>query len=515
MPHVQWRAIFVVHRSGRFRFSLNAVTVALAALLAAVGLAPAARASGQDLGVGQGSPFDTMRAIGATKLWDQGITGKGVDIAVIDTGVAPVEGLSAPGKVVYGPDLSWESQADNLRYLDTYGHGTHMAGIIAGRDTDARAPYSPGEEFVGVAPDARIVSLKVADAQGLTDVTQVIAAIDWVIRHRRDAGLNIRVINLSFGTDGTQTYLLDPLSFAVERAWHKGIVVVVSAGNTGFGDPRLNNPAFNPYVIAVGASDTRGTSSTNDDVVPQWSTAGNFLRNPDVVAPGTSLISLRDPGSYVDQQYPGGRVGHRFFKGSGTSQAAAVVSGAVALLLQNRPSLSPNQVKKALTATATRLRSADRKAQGAGLINLSAAKNHWSLLSGQLHVPATGLGSLHGARGSNIITSAGLPLVGEKDIFGAPWLISTVLALGETLLGGLFNGGLWAGLEAITDPVLGLVWQTVAWERPDWTGTRWRDEAWTGTRWRDQAWTGGQWTGTRWRGNAWSGNTWSTSGWGN
>jgi serine protease AprX len=496
-------------------FAWVTVAALVALLLPVAGGRNSARASEPVLGTGLGSPFDVTRAIGARSLWDQGITGKGVDVAVIDTGVVPVDGLSAPGKVVHGPDFSWESQAENLRYLDTYGHGTHMAGIIAGRSNSVGAPYSKMvEDFVGVAPDARIVSVKVGDAQGLTDVSQVIAAIDWVVKHRRDAGMNIRVLSLSFGTDGTQTYLLDPLSYAVERAWRKGLVVVVAAGNSGYGDIQLNNPAFNPYVIAVGANDTRGTETVADDVVPTWSTAGNFLRSPDVVAPGTSVVSLRSPGSYIDQQYPGGRVGDRFFKGSGTSQATAVVSGAAALLLQHQPGLTPDKVKKALKATATRLRNAPARAQGDGLINLPKAKNFSSLLSAQLHLPATGLGSLGKARGSNIITSAGQTLDGERDIFGLPWLVTSVLELGEKLTGGLFNGSLWAGVTALTDPVLGLVWQTADWERPDWTGTRWRDDSWTGTRWRGDEWTGTRWTGTRWRGRSWSGNTWSSVGWG-
>lgn len=199
-----------------------------------------------------------------------------------------------------------------------------MAGLITGREGPAGAAYhSNTHNHFGVAPDSRLISIKVADAKGLTDVTQVIAAIDWVIAHRNDAGMNIRVLSLSFGTDGTQTYLLDPLSFAVERAWKRGIVVVAAAGNTGFGDPSLNNPAFNPFVIAVGATDTKGTKSISDDVVPSWSTTGNILRNPDVVAPGTSVVSYRNRMSYIDKHHKTGRIGRRYFKGSGTSQATA------------------------------------------------------------------------------------------------------------------------------------------------------------------------------------------------
>ena len=467
-----------------------------------------------DPGTSAGSSYDTTRAIGANKLWDQGITGRGVDVAMIDTGVAPVDGLRGTDKVIHGPDFSWESQAPNLRYLDTYGHGTHMAGLIAGRETAARSPYSKDtHNYVGVAPDARVVSVKVADAKGLADVSQVIAGIDWVIRNRKSFGMNIRVLNLSFGTDSSQTYLLDPLSFAVEKAWHKGIVVVVAAGNSGYGDVRLNNPAFNPYVIAVGADDTKGTLSTTDDTVPEWSTSGNAARKPDVVAPGKSLVSFRTPGSYIDQTYPEGRLGELYFRGSGTSQSAAVTSGAVALLLQHRPGLSPNQVKKTLMSTSTSLRNASSLAQGKGLINLPAAKSYSSLLSLQLHVPSTGLGSLNGSRGTNIISSAGQALTGEKDILGSLWLLKTVLGIGEGLLGGLFNGKLWAGVGFVVDPVVGLVWSTGVWGN-DWTGNKWTDESWTGSKWTGSKWTGSKWTGSKWTGSKWTGDTWSSAGWG-
>ena len=187
-------------------------------------------------------------------IWQSGFKGQGVDIALIDSGVVPVEGLTAPGKVINGPDLSFESQDPNTQYLDTYGHGTHLAGIIAGQDTGSTTSEND-TKFMGMAPESRILSVKVANSQGATDVSQVLAAIDWVVQHRNDNGMNVRVLNLSFGTDGDQNYLTDPLTYAAEVAWRKGIVVVVAAGNSQFGDSSLNNPAYDPYVLAVGAAE--------------------------------------------------------------------------------------------------------------------------------------------------------------------------------------------------------------------------------------------------------------------
>ncbi len=234
-----------------------------------------------------------------------------------------------------------------------------MAGIIAGRGATAVSGRYVGDSanFLGMAPDARIVPLKAADAVGATDFTQVIAAVDWVVEHKRDNGLNIRVLNLSFGTDSRQLPEIDPLAHPVERAWKKGIVVVVSAGNAGFnmanGGPGLTNPARDPYVISVGASDPNGTTTVADGLAT-FSSSGvagaTGSKNPDLLAPGKSVASLRVPGSFLDDSFGAtAQVGEDNFRGSGTSQAAAVISGAAALILQQRPAITPDQLKKLLT----------------------------------------------------------------------------------------------------------------------------------------------------------------------
>ena len=422
-----------------------------------------------DAGNDMGSLYNLTRAIQAPEMWKKGFTGKGIGVALIDSGVLPVEGLDAAGKVVNGPDLSFESQYDNLRYLDSYGHGTHMAGIIGGRDTSVpRFNEDTKDGFVGVAPDARIVSIKVADAEGATDVSQVIAAIDWVVQHRNDDGMNIKVLNLSFGTDGVQSYVLDPLSYAAEVAWHKGITVVVAGGNSGYGSKKLNNPAYNPFVIAVGAVKANGTPDTKDDTVPEWSSSGDGARNPDVVAPGQSVSSLRAPGSLIDTTNPQAVLHDRMFKGSGTSQSAAAVSGAAALLLQQRPNMTPDQVKRILIKTASPLPNADPVAQGAGIINLKSAltpsfSSYTLLASAQPYLRSTGLGSLDEARSTARMADEGIELRGEIDIMGTPWDATTWAknALGEAT----WNGGLWNGTE---------------WSGDGWTGISWTGRTWSG-----------------------------------
>ena len=485
----------------------------------------------------------THELTGAANLWDRGFTGKGVDVAVIDSGVVPVDGLRAPGKVVYGPDLSFEAQfcqesgctASPVRNLDTYGHGTHMAGIIAGRDDAVEEVTSEDDEnFMGVAPDARIVSVKVADAYGATDVSQVIAAIDWVVQNRKKNGLNIRVLNLSFGTDGVQDHLLDPLSYAAEQAWHHGIAVVVAAGNGGYGTTKLNNPAYNPYVIAVGGLDGRGTHGTGDDVIPSWSSTGDGGRNPDVVAHGASVAGLRSPGSYLDNSYPAARTGERFFRGSGTSQAAAVVSGAAALLIQQRPGITPDQLKALIKDSAMKLKSADPTAQGSGMVDLKKATSKKTPVAVQTWPRATGMGSLDAARGTATLNYAGVPLEGEVEVTGRAWnpaVWAPAAAAGTAWSGGSFGsngweGGAWlgqdwyqtsvtgtpaGGLEGLGWPGLG--WSRLGWSALTWAGLGWSGDSWAGLGWAGLGWSGLGWSGLGWSGLGWSSDSWSGIGW--
>jgi serine protease AprX len=289
--------------------------------------------------------------------------GRGVDVALVDSGVVPVAGLAEPGRVVYGPDFSSERNDSDLRNLDTFGHGTHLAGLIVGRDPDSG--------FAGVAPGARLVSLKIAGADGETDLARVLGALEWIYRSHDALGYNIRVVNLSLGVVA-QDYRSDALAWAVERLWREGIVVVAAAGNNGAGARMLDMPADDPFVIAAGASDTQDTIAPRDDRVADFSSRGSRWRTPDLVAPGTSVVSLRVPGSTLDTEFPGARVDGRFFRGSGTSQAAAVTSGLVARLLSAKPWLDPDQVKAVLTQSAVDL-PGPPVADGFGRIDLRRA----------------------------------------------------------------------------------------------------------------------------------------------
>jgi serine protease AprX len=492
-----------------------------------------------------GSLDQVSTLVGARSMWSAGWTGKGVDVALIDTGVSKVTGLNS-ANVVNGPDLSTDQVSTDLRYRDGFGHGTHMASIIAGRDsvsTPAGYAATGTSSYQGIAPDARVISLKVGAVDGAADVSQVIAAIGWVTQHAHDNGLNIRVLNLSYGTASTQDYTLDPLTYAVEAAWRKGIVVVVAAGNDGTSKEDLANPAQDPNIIAVGAEDPNGTLTTSDDTIPGFSNRGTKQRHVDIVAPGTHVLGLRVPGGVVDLANPSARVGSRFIRGSGTSQATAVVSGAVALLLQARPDLTPEQVKWALSNSAVALAKGTENNRGTGLINTSAAlgaltrvPTQSSLITGARY--GTGTGTLELARGgshlvtgrttinpatatntaipaaatTNTTNTTELQLTGEKDIFGTAWTGKTWAPTAQAATawtGGSWRGNVWTGTGFNADGD----WAGAAWSVQSWAGADWSGRTWVGRTWVSGAWVGAAWVNNSWSGRTWVDASWSSATW--
>jgi serine protease AprX len=430
------------------------------------------------------------------------LTGQGVGIALIDTGVAAVPGLPR-AQIVNGPDLSFESQDPDLRYVDTYGHGTHMAGIMVGNDT------ATGTK--GIAPAAKVTSIKVGTSNGAVDVSQMIAAIDWVVKNKNhDSAYPLRVINLSYGSGGQPVYWTDPLQFAVEKAWQNGIVVVAAAGNNGNGFGKLTNPASDQFVIAAGATTVGGTTSTSDDLLTTFTNL-NDSKPIDALAPGESIVSLRVPGSNIDASYSSARVGNTLFRGSGTSQAAAVVSATVALLFQHKPTATPDQVKAALKQ-GTWLPNGIAAQRGYKLINVNTALARVSDTTTQGPLNSTGTGAIEGARGSSHVLSNGVALSGEKTVFGA-WNSSTWAQKAAAKTS--WSGGAWMGVTIAGSGWNGTSWASKTWGSATWThatwggGTGWTDPNWNGRFWSNGAWNAGTWTGRFWSSDDWSTGSWS------
>jgi serine protease AprX len=498
----------------------------LAALGASMlGLATPASAAMQDLGydttMDKGSLWQIKEVVGANRMHDKGFTGKGVGVAVIDTGVNEVAGLDS-GNVWHGADLSFDSQDPKLAHRDAFGHGTHIASIIAGRDTAGTpASYTSTTGFFGVAPDVNLLSVKVGGRDGGADVSQMVAAIDWVVAHRNDNNLNVKVINLSYGTDSTQSVLTDPLIYAAERAWKAGIVVVAAAGNDGTSSQLLANPARSPFVLAVGATDTQGTTQLPDDAVPAWAVRGTTTRHVDVLAPGVSVVGLRTPNGYIDERVPAARVGTRFARATGTSQATAVVSGEVALLLQAKPSLTPDQVKSELADGAFNSPGQTDVTEGAGTARVYNSWMSSVQAATQTGTWGTGTGTLDGARGSSRVDDGIKALSGEVDIFGKAWSGSTWAA--SSAKGTAWSGGKWRGVIWTGSAWTGRTFNTVVWPNTDWAGQSWITADYGTRDWVDGAWVSstdptGTSTSNDWEARTWAARTWlstvvSPAGW--
>ena len=418
--------------------------------------------SAADLGTGQ-TPQEAVLALGGDSKFADGLDGSGIDIALVDSGV---EASAVGGRVQAGMDVSMSTSGAR----DGYGHGTAMAGVIA-----------------EVSPDARIIDVKVADERGVADVSQVLAGIDWAVSHRNTDGRNIRVMSVSFGTDGTNSAATSPLAYAVEAAWRNGITVAVAAGNHGDELGRLLTPAISPWVIAVGAADTRQVTpgTLEATTIPSWSASGDGNRNPDVVAPGRSILGGLAPNSAIALDRPDAVHDGRLL-GSGTSQATAFTAGVLANTLEARPDLTPDEVKAVVVNAAAEL-SAPAHRAGHGVIDL-AELVHPTNLKGRIHGLqrhggwSDGTGSLDGDRGSHVLEdAAGNLLTGEHTVVGP------------------FDADAWTGST---------------WTGSTWTGSTWTGSTWTGSTWTGSTWTGSTWTGSTWTGSTWTGSTWTNARWG-
>jgi serine protease AprX len=397
-----------------------------------------------------------------------------------------------------------------------------MAGLIAGNGT------ASGGTYKGTAPGTKIVSVKLAGFDGSADVSNVLAGIQWVVSHKNTYG--IRVMNMSLGTNSTQTYLLSTLNYAVQKAWKSGVVVVVSAGNSGPTSKTILKPADDPYVVTVGASDDQSTMAITDDRVAAFSgrgpTRSNGVPKPDLVAPGVHTVSLRAPGSAIDQAYGAtASVGTDYFRGTGTSMSAAVVTGTVAQMLQAKPSLVPDQVKYRLTTTARRIADTSTYAVGKGIVDAYAAtkstttkKANQGLLLGL----GNGLGSLQSDRGTldpRVYSPAGdVALTGSYQAQSDPNKISLSNPLGlvpfvnltYTLMG--WDPLTWALTSFVNVPWAGLSWDSTRWKQTVWDSTRWKGTDWYNADWDSTRWKDVDWDSTRWKATSWQ-SAWYAAGW--
>jgi serine protease AprX len=415
------------------------------------------------------------------------LDGSGIGIAVIDSGVYNHDDLqNAAGtasRIVYSESFVTGDSATT----DLYGHGTHVAGILAGNGRDSASGYP--QQYVGLAPNANIINLRVLDANGAGSDSQVIAAIQRAIDLKNT--YNIRIINLSLGRPVYESASLDPLCQEVEAAWKAGIVVVVAAGNSGRdnsqgtdGYATIQSPGNDPLVITVGATKTNGTATRLDDYVASYSSKGPTLLDhvvkPDLVAPGNRIVSLLAPSSYLAQNYKDMTVNpvtvclsvlgvntcstglsNRYMRLSGTSMATPVVAGAAALMLQKDPTLTPDTIKARMMKTAWKgyplstwgydsfgfgyLSQYDIFTIGAGYLDVYAAMQSSDVASGSTASPiavynsSTGQATLSTSGpvsyGSSITWGSSL-IWGNSIVWGSNALLSDTIIWGNSLIWG-------------------------------------------------------------------------------
>jgi serine protease AprX len=305
-----------------------------------------------------------VQAIGADRLWNETpyLQGQGVTVAVVDSGIGNHKDLREKG------ERAIKSANITNKGGDKYGHGTHVAGIIGGNGARSEGAY------IGVAPKVNLVDVKVTSDQGAGSTSDVVAGLQWIYEHKDEH--NIRVVNLSLNSSVAESYHTSPLDAALEILWFNRVVVVVSAGNNAT-NGYLYPPANDPFVITVGATDDVGTIDVSDDGLAPFSAYGiteSGFAKPDLVAPGTNIVSLlAGKGCEFYKDHPAHRADSYYFRMSGTSMASAVTAGAVALLLQDEPDLTPDEVKHRLMATAQPFDGPEPGSTGAGYLDIYAA----------------------------------------------------------------------------------------------------------------------------------------------
>jgi serine protease AprX len=404
----------------------------------------------------------TNDVTGVETAWSDGYKGTGIGVAVIDSGINDSHpdlwnSAETKSRVVYRQDFTGTANTNSSggKY-DLYGHGTHVAGIIGGNG------YLSSGNYEGVAPNVNLVDLRVLDLNGTGTDSMVIAAIEEAITLKTK--YNIKVINLSLGRGIFESYTQDPLCQAVESAWKAGIVVVVAAGNYGRlsidgsnGYGTITAPGNDPYVITVGATNSNGSTSQSAETLTSYSSKGpttyDHVVKPDLVAPGNNIVSLSAPGATLEVSYPsqlvtGNDGNNDYFTLSGTSMATPVVSGSVALLLNQHSALTPDEVKARLmktaykswptttVATVPNLNESfteyyDMFSVGSGLLNMQAALSNTNLAGtavgaalspSVVYNPSTGVVSLVEGNGTIKSTSVvwGASVVwGTSVVWGA------------------------------------------------------------------------------------------------
>jgi len=422
-----------------------------------------------------------------------GTGGAGVTVAVVDTGVADLPQFE--GRLLKQVNVTGNGEGDE------FGHGTFVAGLVAG-----------GGLHPGVAPAANILDIRVADKNGRTSLLTVLAGLEAA------ADADVQVLNLSLSSGSPLPYQVDPLSQALESLWRNGITVVVPSGNDGPDSGTVTAPGSDPVLLTVGGLDENGTPAQDDDTIADWSGRGPAPQNvakPDLVAPGSHLVSLRAPGSHVDRANPNSRIGTHYFRGSGTSFSTAVISGAAAVLLAEQ-NLTPGEVKARLTGTAYGLADNDKDATGAGGLNLAAAladSNTGSSASAGADIPgdpavwAAFLDALMTGDRALAASSWSKLSIEARNWAASSW--SSLSPEARNWAASSWSGRNWAGADGSADQWAARNWAARNWAARNWSARNWSASSWSARNWSARNWSDGDWEARNWSARNWSARNWS------
>ncbi len=457
--------------------------------------------AGKDKGPGTSGVVSTVR--GTLGLGPVAGEGRGVRVAVVDTGVADVADLA--GRLTH-VDVSRSSGATR----DAVGHGTFVAGLVAGdgRGSDGR--------YAGVAPGATVLDVKVADDRGATSLVAVLTGLQAVA----DDG-HVDVLNLSLSSGSPLPYQIDPLTQALDRLWDRGVVVVVPAGNDGPAAGSVASPGVDPTLLTVGGLATGGTPGRDDDTVAPWSARGpapQGVLKPDLVAPGVSIVSTLSPGSRAAGAQTRTDLPAGYATGSGTSFATAVVAGAAAVLLGER-SLSPDEVKALLTGTAYRGPALGDGA-GAGGVDLAAALGaRTPKLAKAADRSAPGSAKTWGPlldaldRRDQAAAQRAWDGLGKKEQSWAASLWAARSPEADRWSASMWAGLGWDGDAASAQAWSGRIWAASNWAASSWAASNWAASSWAASSWAASSWAASSWAASSWGASSWGASSWAASSW--
>ena len=446
--------------------------------------------------------YDKVDGLGAN-VWNK-YDGSNVQVALLDSGVYPHDDLIKANPSIVPANtgnrlLALTTNAAATDAIDHVGHGTHVAGILGGNGYDSRGQY------VGVAPNSLVVSVKVSDDAGNVTEGDVINGMEWVYQANQH-GLNIRVVNLSMSSTVATGYNYSALDAMAEKLWASGVTVVASSG-VGAGG-LVNPPGNDPYVITVGSIDDNYQPSLAQAVMASWSPYGTTqdgFQKPELVADGSHVVSLAAPGSLLSGAHPDNVIAGNYFKMGGTSMAAPQVAGMVALMLQANPGMSNNRVKQVLMDRSSNFSNVSytswlgKTGRGSFVVGNAVGQACCSDANGGLSYSYSfNLEHMAIVQNGTVLIDAAYP---DASWNNTSWNNTS------------WNNTSWNGTQLNNTSWNSMSWVNTSWNNTSWNNTSWNNTSWNNTSWNNTSWNNTSWNNTSWNNTSWNNTSWNNTSW--